>query len=43
MDRFIAGLDWVNRTIGLTVCWLALAMVLLQFAIVILRYMFGIS
>ena len=43
MDRFIAGLDWVNRAIGLTVCWLALAMVLLQFAIVILRYLFGIS
>jgi len=43
MDRFIAGLDRVNRAIGLTVCWLALAMVLLQFAIVILRYLFGIS
>ena len=43
MDRFIAGLDWINRAIGLTVCWFALAMVLLQFAIVILRYMFGIS
>jgi TRAP-type mannitol/chloroaromatic compound transport system permease small subunit len=43
MDRIIAGLDWVNRAVGLTVCWLALAMVLLQFAIVILRYLFGIS
>jgi TRAP-type mannitol/chloroaromatic compound transport system permease small subunit len=43
MNRVIAGLDWINRAIGLTVCWLALAMVLLQFAIVILRYMFGIS
>jgi TRAP-type mannitol/chloroaromatic compound transport system permease small subunit len=43
MNRIIAGLDWINRAIGLTVCWFALAMVLLQFAIVILRYMFGIS
>ena len=43
MDRFIAGLNGINRAIGLTVCWLALAMVLLQFAIVILRYLFGIS
>jgi TRAP-type mannitol/chloroaromatic compound transport system permease small subunit len=43
MDRIIAGLNWVNRAVGLTVCWLALAMVLLQFAIVILRYLFGIS
>jgi TRAP-type mannitol/chloroaromatic compound transport system permease small subunit len=43
MDRFIAGLDWINRAIGSTVCWFALAMVLLQFGIVILRYLFGIS
>ena len=43
MDRLIAGLNSVNRAVGLTVCWLALAMVLLQFAIVILRYLFGIS
>src|SRR5680860_1138116 len=43
MNRVIAGLNWINRAIGLTVCWLALAMVLLQFAIVILRYSFGIS
>ena len=43
MERLIAGLDWINRAVGLTVCWLALLMVLLQFAIVILRYLFGIS
>ncbi len=43
MSRIITALDRINRAIGLTVCWLALAMVLLQFAIVILRYMFGIS
>jgi TRAP-type mannitol/chloroaromatic compound transport system permease small subunit len=36
-------LDQVNRAIGLTVRWLALAMVLLQFAIVVMRYLFGVS
>ncbi len=36
-------LDQVNRTIGLTVRWLALAMVVLQFAIVVMRYLFGVS
>ncbi|HSF95451.1 MAG TPA: TRAP transporter small permease subunit [Thermohalobaculum sp.] len=36
-------LDAVNRQIGLAVRWLALAMVLLQFGIVLLRYVFGVS
>ncbi|MEZ5826690.1 MAG: TRAP transporter small permease subunit [Geminicoccaceae bacterium] len=36
-------LDSVNRRIGLAVRWLALAMVLLQFTIVLLRYVFGFS
>lgn len=43
MQRWIAGLEAVNRTIGGAVRWLALAMVLLQFAVVLLRYVFGIS
>lgn len=43
MPRLVAALDWINRAVGLTVCWLALGMVLLQFGIVILRYLFGIS
>lgn len=43
MERMADGLDWVNRGVGLTVRWLALAMVLLQFVIVILRYVFGYS
>jgi len=41
--QFARALDWINRTVGAFVCWLALAMVLVQFAIVVLRYVFGIS
>ena len=33
----------INRVVGGIVCWFALLMVLLQFVIVILRYIFGIS
>ena len=36
-------LERINSTTGNLVRWFALAMVLLQFAIVILRYVFGIS
>lgn len=43
MLRFASALDWINRTVGAVVCWLALAMVLVQFTIVLLRYVFGIS
>ena len=43
MQQWIARLEAVNQGIGATVRWLALAMVLLQFAIVVLRYVFGIS
>lgn len=31
-------LDWINRSIGLVVAWLALAMVLVTFVVVVLRY-----
>lgn len=43
MNRLADALDSINRLVGRTVCWLALAMVLLQFGIVLLRYLFGIS
>ena len=43
MQRWITGLEAVNRAVGSAVRWLALAMVLLQFAVVVLRYVFGIS
>ncbi|MGF1473935.1 MAG: TRAP transporter small permease subunit [Geminicoccaceae bacterium] len=36
-------LDQVNRTVGNLICWCAAAMVLLQFMVVVLRYVFGIS
>ena len=36
-------LERVNRAVGAVVCWCALGMVLLQFAVVVLRYVFGIS
>lgn len=43
MQLWIARLDAVNRAVGSGVRWLALGMVLLQFAVVLLRYVFGIS
>lgn len=43
MSIWIDRLDAVNRAVGSVVRWLALAMVLLQFGVVLLRYVFGIS
>jgi TRAP-type mannitol/chloroaromatic compound transport system permease small subunit len=43
MQRWISRLEAVNAGVGSAVRWLALAMVLLQFAVVVLRYTFGIS
>lgn len=43
MTRIADGLDWINRTTGSAVMWLALAMALLQFVLVLLRYVFGIA
>jgi TRAP-type mannitol/chloroaromatic compound transport system permease small subunit len=43
MARIADGLDWINRATGAVVMWLPLAMVLLQFVLVLLRYVFGIS
>lgn len=43
LDRLADRLDLVNRAVGATVRWLALFMVLLQFAVVVLRYVYGIS
>lgn len=39
----IAFLDGVSQTTGMVVRWLALAMVLIQFVIVVARYVFGLS
>lgn len=43
MTSVIAALEAINRAVGLTVRWLAIAMIVLQFAIVLMRYVFGIS
>ena len=43
MQPWIDRLEAVNRAVGSAVRWLALAMVLLQFCVVLLRYVFGIS
>ena len=43
MQQWIARLEAVNQAVGSAVRWLALFMVLLQFAVVVLRYVFGIS
>lgn len=43
MNRLAEGLDTINRRVGQGVRWLALLMVLIQFGIVLLRYVFGIS
>lgn len=37
------AIDWINTRIGLGVAWLALFMVLVQFALVLMRYVFGVG
>ena len=41
LAAFARAVDRLNDTVGRTVAWLALAMVLMQFAVVVLRYIFG--
>ena len=43
MTRLAARLDTINRAVGVVVRWAALLMALLQFGIVLLRYVFGVS
>lgn len=43
VDRLVDALERVNHWVGGGVRWFALAMVLLQFGIVLLRYVFGVS
>ncbi len=43
MQRIADMLDQVNLWTGMTVRWFALLMVLVQFAVVLLRYVFGFS
>ncbi|WP_169569336.1 TRAP transporter small permease subunit [Sneathiella limimaris] len=43
MEKFAAFLDGINKGVGSVIRWAALLMVLLQFTIVVLRYVFGVS
>lgn len=43
MQQIIRTLDGVSHVVGSAIRWLALAMVLIQFLIVIARYVFGLS
>ena len=43
MEKLAGALERVNSVIGNTLCWAALLMLLLQFTIVLLRYVFGYS
>lgn len=43
MEKLADRLDRLNRAVGATVRWLALAMVLVQFGIVLMRYVYGFS
>lgn len=43
MKAFAARLDQLNEVVGRTVCWLAVLMVVVQFLVVVLRYVFGIG
>lgn len=43
IERLAEICDGVNRTVARWVRWLALAMVLIQFAIVVGRYVFGVN
>ena len=41
--RLADGIDAVSRAVGLAARWLAVLLVLAQFAVVVLRYAFGSS
>ncbi|MEM8686212.1 MAG: TRAP transporter small permease subunit [Pseudomonadota bacterium] len=43
MTRLADFLDRINRCVGAFVRWFALIMVLIQFTLVLLRYVFGVS
>ncbi|WP_306116974.1 MULTISPECIES: TRAP transporter small permease subunit [unclassified Roseovarius] len=43
MNRLAEHLDAINRAVGRIVRWLALLMVLVQFLVVVLRYVYGFS
>ena len=43
MDNLVKRLDSINRNVGKVIRWAALLMVLIQFSVVLFRYVFGFS
>lgn len=43
LEGFALVVDWINERVGRAAAWLTLAMVLITFAVVILRYVFSIG
>lgn len=43
LDNFATKIDSLNEWVGRTAAWLALAMVLIQFLVVVMRYVFGVG
>ena len=43
LTKTIKAIDHINRQVGLTTAWLTLAMVLLQFVVVVMRYVFSLG
>ncbi len=42
-DQWVSMIDNINKRVGESIRWFAITMVLLQFSIVMLRYLFGIT
>ena len=43
LTRLSALIDLLNHSIGRSAAWLALGMVLVQFTVVVMRYVFGVG
>lgn len=43
LSKFVQLVDLANDRIGKSVAWLAIIMVLIQFIVVVMRYVFGIG
>lgn len=43
LERFALTVDWINERVGRGAAWLTLAMVLITFAVAILRYVFSVG
>jgi len=43
LKSFIQAVDWLNEHVGRAISWLTLAMVLITFLVVVLRYVFSVG